>query len=147
MGHKHYFRACGVIVTALISLSCGTTEPSVTEQPKSGSPLPFGHVELPRPGETIRGQWPVQGWALSDSGIKAVEIYVDRTYVGSAQLGVSRPDVQKVYPSIKDSSTAGWTYTLNAAAITPGAHELVVQARSGENRTRDIGTPAITVSR
>jgi len=134
-------------VAALMCLSCGSTQSSVAEQPNAGSKLPFGYIESPHPGETVRGQWPVQGWAVSESGTKAVEIFVDRAYVGTAQVGVSRPDVEKAYPNIKNAGAAGWTYTLDSAAFTPGAHELVVQARSNENRTRDLGTIPLTVSR
>lgn len=139
--------ACLSVVAALISLSCGGPQSTAAEQSTATSKLPFGYVESPHPGETVRGQWPVQGWALSESGVKTVDIFVDRAYVGTAQVGVSRPDVEKAYPNIKNAGVAGWTYTLDVSAVSPGAHELIVQARSNESRTRDLGTIPLTVSR
>ena len=136
-----------VVVASLISPACGSTQPSGALRAKSASTLPFGNVESPRVGETVRGRWPVSGWALSEDGVKAVNIYVDRSYMGTARLGVSRPDVEKAYPAIKDSATAGWTFVLDTMALTPGQHQVVVQVRSVTGGTRDIGQPSFNVSR
>lgn len=143
---RNSVHAAAVVVAALVLASCGDTHPSTVES-KVGGTLPFGYVESPRPGDVVRGQWPVQGWALADGGIAAVDVFVDRNYVGTAKLGIARPDVQKAYPNAKDSANAGWAFTLNGEVLNPGNHELVVQARSTENRTRDIGAIQIAVTR
>jgi hypothetical protein len=95
---------------------------------------------MPRPGETLRGKIPLGGWALSEDGIGRVAIYVDRSYVLTATLGGSRPDV--------GSSHAGFpNAVLDTASFPAGSHEIVVQAHSSLGGLRDIGTIAVTFAK
>jgi hypothetical protein len=126
-------------------VGCSSTPTSPPAEARPPSRLPIGYVESPHAAEDVHGQWPVQGWALSEAGITAISIFVDRNYVGAAQLGTSRPDVQKAYPSFKNSAGAGWTYMLRTDNIPLGQHELVVQAQSADTTTRDIGAILINV--
>ena len=100
------------------------------------SALPFGSVDTPTPKTVVQGQFQVAGWALSEQPIEAVSIYIDRKYLGDAQVKLARPDVAAAHAGYQDASNAGWTTTLEAASFTPGWHELVVQARSQDGATR-----------
>ena len=86
------------------------------------------------------------GWALSEAGIQSVAVYMDRNLAAFAMLGVDRPDVQKVFPAIPGSATAGWRLTFDATGIQPGRHEILVQARSREGATRDLGVATVTIA-
>ncbi len=137
---------CTFVIPLLVSLvGCASTPPAPSGEARLPSHLPVGHVEAPHPDEAVRGPWPISGWAVSEIGIVRVDIFLDRDYLGSAQLGGSRPDVQKAFPPFKDSSTAGWSFTLQADSIPPGRHELIVQARSSDGTTRDIGVIPLNV--
>jgi hypothetical protein len=111
----------------------------------SYSMLPFGVVDNPRPGEALCGHSTLRGWALSESKIESVAVYLDRTLAGFATLGVSRPDVQKAFPAFPGAAESGWQLDFDVTGMKPGPHELEIQARSRQGATRDLGTVAVTV--
>ena len=109
------------------------------------SMLPFGVVDSPRPGAALRGRSTFRGWALSESEIESVAVYLDRTLAGFATLGVSRPDVQKASPAFPGAAESGWQLDFDVTGMKPGPHELEIQARSRQGATRDLGDVAVTV--
>jgi hypothetical protein len=111
----------------------------------SYSMLPFGVVDSPRAGDALRGRSTLRGWALSESEIESVAVYLDRTLAGFATLGVSRPDVQKAFPTFPGAAEAGWQLDFDVTGMKPGRHELEIQARSRQGATRDLGDVAVTV--
>jgi hypothetical protein len=111
----------------------------------SYSMLPFGVVDSPHPGEALRGRATLRGWALSESEIESVAVYLDRSLAGFATLGVSRPDVQKAFPAFPGAAEAGWQLDFDVTGMKPGPHELEIQARSKQGATRDLGDVAVTV--
>jgi hypothetical protein len=74
-----------------------------------------------------------------------VAVYLDRTLAGFATLGVSRPDVQKAFPTFPGAAEAGWQLDFDVTGMKPGRHELEIQARSRQGATRDLGDVAVTV--
>ena len=132
-------------LAGLIACSaCGTKpeEPGV-----SLSRLPYGVIDTPHSGETLRGAVGLGGWALSEDGISRVAIYVDRSYVVTATLGGPRPDVGKIYAGMPDAAAAGWNAVLDTASFPPGGHEIVVQAHSKRGGSRDIGAITVTLAK
>jgi hypothetical protein len=111
----------------------------------SFSILPFGVVDSPRPGAALHGRSTLSGWALSESKIESVAVYMDRTLAGFATLGVSRPDVQKAFPKFPDAADAGWQLDFDVTGMKAGPHQLEIQARSKQGATRDLGELAVTV--
>jgi Bacterial Ig domain len=111
------------------------------------SPLPLGVLDNPRPGDVLQGYTVFRGWAFSESGIQSVTIYVDRTAAGFATLGVSRPDVQHALPNFPNAGEAGWELNFDTSRLKPGKHELIVQARSKQGATRDLGSISVTIAR
>ena len=95
----------------------------------------------------MQGPVEVAGWALSEQPIEEVSLYIDRKYRGNAALRVARPDVAASKPDYRYAATAGWMTTLDTTALTPGWHEVVVQARSRDGATRDLATVPILVKR
>ena len=111
----------------------------------SYSLLPFGVVDSPHTGDTLRGRSTLRGWALSESEIESVAVYMDRTLAGFATLGVSRPDVQKASPAFPGAAESGWQLDFDVTGMKPGPHELEIQARSRRGATRDLGDVPVTV--
>jgi hypothetical protein len=118
---------------------------SATRARASYSMLPFGVVDSPHTGDTLHGRSTLRGWALSESEIESVAVYIDRTLAGFATLGVSRPDVQKVFPTFPGAAEAGWQLDFDVTGMKPGPHEMEIQARSRQGATRDLGDVAVTV--
>lgn len=94
-------------------------------------------VDLPRANASIDGGVTVAGWALdlgasSGTGVDAVDVWAypasgaAAVFVGSASLGVSRPDVGAAFANGRYSS-AGFVVT---GSLAPGAYNLAVFARS-----------------
>jgi hypothetical protein len=142
-----FVRACfaGVcLVCVLTSAGCGSRP---VEHGLSVAKLPFGVVDTPHSGDTLRGAVGVGGWALSEDGIGRVAIYIDRKYVVTATLAGSRPDVAGVYRDVPEAGSSGWNAVVDTAAFTPGAHEIVVQAQSKQGGSRDIGAITVTLAK
>jgi hypothetical protein len=129
---------CG-LAPVLLLLSCGGHENSTTPVK-----LPVGFLDAPRNGDTIRGTTTIKGWALSEGGIRQVEIYLDRTFLGNANLQVSRPDLAQ-FP-FPNPDKGGFEYEWNTATIPPGPHEIVAQAHANDGGVRDVGRASVTTA-
>lgn len=105
----------------------------------AGNPL---HLSIDRPNAqspAFSGTAPFGGWALADNGsIASIQILVDGVARGTAQYGVSRPDVCAAYPGRAGCPNVGWNFYLDTTVLTNGAHILEADATSstGEHATR-----------
>jgi hypothetical protein len=130
-----------VLVSAISFVGCGKTDSNASAK------LPVGFLDAPKPGETIRGTYQVVGWALAESGVEKVSIYVDRNFVGQATLAQKRPDLEHPpYSTFPNPGSGGFVYQWDTSEVTPGSHELLVQARTNDGATRDLGFAPITVA-
>jgi hypothetical protein len=87
----------------------------------AGSVVPFGALDTPGQGETIRGsQYPVFGWvlvrgpALAHPPYGTVTMVIDGVAMGSPGGWTSRPDLTGVFPA---ATYAGVTKALGVAAL------------------------------
>jgi Bacterial Ig domain len=131
-----------VIVAALFPSCGGKSAPdgsqiSVNSHPK----LPLGYIDAPKPGASpskASNALELSGWALSESGIDSVSVYVDGIYSINATIKIARADVEKAYPNMKDAAAGGWWASLPLVSIPPGAHNLTVQIKDGNGAIRDL---------
>jgi hypothetical protein len=96
---------------------------------------PFGWFGgLARGGNAGNGVLAVQGWALADTGVGAVDIVVDGDIVGRANYGRSRPTVSQLHPGLPDSAAPGFGFQLDTTHFLNGMHTVTarVTSRSGE---------------
>ncbi|MBV9396677.1 MAG: hypothetical protein JO062_01770 [Bryobacterales bacterium] len=125
------------LLCTLLSLSdCGSDS-----HPK----LPVGVVDLPTANQAISGAFDAAGWAISEDRIARVSVYVDGNYLKDCTLGVSRPDVSKVFPGVPDGERAGWTTQVDTASLPPGKHELLFEVQSSKGAIRDIGAIPVEI--
>ncbi|MCW5980942.1 MAG: hypothetical protein KIT09_22870 [Bryobacteraceae bacterium] len=135
------------LLGAAALLSCGGEQPPATAQADApASRIPVGVLDAPQPGETIRGSYKIRGWALDESGIRDVAVYVDRSFAGTARIGLHRPDLIATYSAFPDAEIAGFEFTWNAAAAPAGPHEVTVQARAKNGAVRDVGSVSIVTA-
>jgi len=116
---------------------------------QNGPTVPTVHIDSPAQGATISGTVTVSGWAINNdtmagTPIGSVHVLVDRTAVGTATYGVSRPDVCAAYPGRPSCPNVGYTYSLNTATLTPGSHTLTVTATDSASPP-DTGSASVTV--
>lgn len=89
-------------------------------------------VDTPTQNSNLNGDVVVGGWAISSSGIKAVNILVDDVKVGQAIIGQSRPDVNAVFPQYTGSAKSGFSYTIKSSSIIAGNRKITVEAVSND---------------
>ena len=105
-------------------LSCG-------DLPESHR-LPFGALNPPAANAIVRGQLLVGGWAIHESSVVSVDLYIDREFVQTAaNVGVYRPDVAAAFPQFKADTMTGFGSELNTVKFPDGPHELVVRIKRG----------------
>jgi hypothetical protein len=78
-------------------------------------------IEFPEPLGS--GQW-TGGWALDDSGIAEVWIATEQGDEGPALVGMTRPDLPKVFPDIPEAAKGGFGFVV--PKLEPGLHTLFV---------------------
>lgn len=70
----------------------------------------------------------VSGWALNDSGVKQVNVYIDNVKVGSPAINISRADVISAYPGYQTSSVCGFAINVDLSKLSKGQHKVVIEA-------------------
>jgi hypothetical protein len=108
---------------------------SVTITVANGPPTVY--IDSPAPGTVVSGTVTVSGWALDNisaigTAINNVLVKVDGTTVGTANYGVSRPDVCSAYSGRPGCPNVGFTYALNTTTLSPGSHLLTVTATDSD---------------
>lgn len=135
-------RATMCIALALLGTSCGTDgalDPN--------NELPFGWMDTPLAGAVVAQgtTLAVGGWALDDSSVKEVRIYLDGRFKARAEFGTPRPDLAGKYAQyLHNADKHGWKADV-AVPASPGPHTLVAQAMDDRGATHDITTISITV--
>lgn len=102
----------------------------------------YGFIEFPTPLDYVSGDVVFRGWALADnSNITAVEIIIDGNFVGQAQIGFPRPDVEEQFPHLfQRARNAGWMFTMDTRKLTNSIHRLTVRAASANGQRWEIGS-------
>jgi beta-N-acetylglucosaminidase len=106
--------------------------------------IPRMAIDNPKVNSTVSSSVSIDGWALNSSGIKSVSILLDGKLKGQATIGLSRPDVNAVFPGYSGGSKSGYSYSLNLSGVSAGYHTIQVQA-VGVNGIRSIQSLAIKV--
>ena len=76
------------------------------------------------------GNIEVAGWAISPHGIDKVEVHCDNRLLGNASYGSLRPDVQAVYPFIKNSDKSGFAFYADFARTQPSTEKYPIRVRA-----------------
>ncbi|WP_242971491.1 Ig-like domain-containing protein [Clostridium algidicarnis] len=86
------------------------------------------YIDDPSEGEEIFEQMIVRGWALNPSGVKQVKVFIDDIYAGDAEYGLSRPDVNEVFPLYSKGASSGYQIKLFTNNVKRGEHKVTVEA-------------------
>ena len=137
-------RRCARLLALVAALSLAASCADAGRDPRNE--LPFGVVDAPRPGDVVPpGRILVGGWAMDDSAVDEILVYLDSHFAASTTLNVARPDVAKAFPQYARSSDVhGWNVRIEVPN-SPGAHTIIVQAVDDHGATRDLGTVTITI--
>ena len=65
---------------------------------------------------------------------------VDGDFIGQAQYGFPRPDVQQQYPFIANSLNSGWRFTMDTSKLSNARHRLTVRAVSQSGARTELAS-------
>ncbi|HUP50278.1 MAG TPA: Ig-like domain-containing protein [Thermoanaerobaculia bacterium] len=99
-----------------------------------------GYIDVPTKFDYVGGNVVLQGWALDQDVVAAVEVIVDGNYVGQAQYGFARPDVQAQWPGFVNSTASGWRFEMDTRALNNARHRLTVRVLDGRGNRNEIGS-------
>ena len=104
-----------------------------------------------RPDGTLR----VVGWGFCETALAEITILLDGEPIGTAELGLSRPDVGAEFPTIPAAKSSGFWFEQLIPSLAEGDHDVRVTLRTvlGEERTetrrlhadKPVRTPARAV--
>ncbi len=99
-------------------------------------------VDVPFTGTTVSGAVVAAGWVFdANAVVTGVQILVDGSLYGSANIGVYRPDVCTVYPGEPGCPNVGWNINLQTTLFADGAHTLQVRASGADGLHYTYGVP------
>lgn len=102
----------------------------------------FGFVEFPQTFDYVSGDVLFRGWAFADnSNVAAVEIIVDGNFVGQAQYGFPRPDVEEQYPGqATRARNSGWIFNMDTRKLANSRHRMTARVVNGQGQRFEIGS-------
>jgi N-acetylmuramoyl-L-alanine amidase len=104
---------------------------------------PLMWIDSPIHNAVITRDTNITGWALNESGVSKVNIYVDNIYIGQAEYGTERPDVNSFYPGYPAGNKSGYSFTLSVPALTSGSHSVIVEAVGNDGTSQKMTWPVV----
>lgn len=100
-----------------------------------------GHLDLPASGSKMRETGIVGGWAVAESGVKRVAVYIDKQFIRFIKPEEKRPDIAKIYGADfpESAEKSGWTFMLDVTKMADGVHEIVAQVETNKGGVREFG--------
>lgn len=104
---------------------------------------PFGNLD-PLSSVISGNNVTVSGWAVDDTAVSTVQVFVDGQLNGNATYGINRSDIQGPLPNAP--LACGWTYALDSTRLVNGTHTITVQITDSSNNLAIFPPVAVTVS-
>ena len=121
-----------------ITANDGTTQ-TIDRTIKVEKLLSRSSLDEPTSNTTVAsGQLKVRGWALADSGIKEVRVYVDNIDLGTITYGTTRTDVNKAYPGYSSGNNAGFEGIVDISSVSTGNKKLTVKITANDGTIQSI---------
>jgi hypothetical protein len=118
--------------------SCSGQKSSGEHSNVSGTERILGVIDIPLRDATVKRAVTAGGWALAESGVQSVSIYVDQQFVTLATLGFSRPDVGKKFYDFPNPATSGWGAYVDLSSFANGDHQMKIQVKTKAGHVSDL---------
>jgi hypothetical protein len=143
----------GVLIALLLLLPGSVAAETIfwLDTPQDGATV-FGLVEVAGyvldDGEECGPLWTWHECEWGDALVSAVDLYVDDTFVASADLNQPRYDVLLAYPWYAGTAfeRPGFSTSFNSATLTNGQHQLFLRITFSDSRVEDFGQRTVTVN-
>jgi len=103
-----------------------------------------GFIERPLDGQTVYGMVSVEGWALANSDISSVDLYVDDQFQHSTDATIARADIVQANPGWA-TQTPGFRTSFTASRFSNGAHTIHVVVTTGDGHVWEIGRRTVII--
>ncbi len=104
---------------------------------------PLAVVEQPLANSQIAGKVNVSGWALDDTAVSSVDVYVDGVLAGNATYGEDRSDVGKDFPHAP--AAIGYSFLLDTSQYGNGAHTIEVRVLDSTGHLAILAQVPVTI--
>jgi hypothetical protein len=139
-------KECGIwLILIILAFGLGANVGCHSYSNDSGQKGPalepiLGALDLPARGSKLRETGIVGGWAVAESGVKRIAIYIDRQFVRFANIDGKRPDIAKLFgKEFPGAEMSGWTFMLDVSKMADGDHEMVAQVETNRGAVREFG--------
>src|SRR4051812_7027754 len=96
------------------------------------TPPARGHLDLPKGRLSVAPPFPVAGWAGGEGPRAGRRVMRDGVAVGTAEVGIARPDVGRLFPAYPHAGHSGFLLNQVPAPATPAeAVTLTLEFRFG----------------
>jgi hypothetical protein len=118
----------------------------------AGSNQPFGTIDTPQQGQTVRGIITNFGWALTPQPNdipfdgSTIDLYVDGAVRGHPTYNNFRSDIATLFPGYANSNGAVGYFTLDTTTLADGVHTIAWVVRDNAGNASGIGSRYFTVS-
>ena len=121
----------------------------------TGSPYPFGTIDVPGQGATVSGMLNNQGWVLAQPGRSipfdgsTIRLFIDGAERSNlAGYGFARPDVAALFPfpTYPNANGPAAQFTLDTTQFADGMRTIVWVVRDDQNVVQGIGSRYIRVN-
>jgi O-antigen biosynthesis protein len=86
--------------------------------------------------QVIRDGLVIEGWALADDGVAAIEVFLDGNFFDGAKYGERREDIAAAFPGRQDARLSGYGLAIPPRALENGTHQVRIELiTSTERRT------------
>ena len=125
-----YFKINGLSAFVRRVLKEIKKSPKVKKQfPTSNNPeLINYHIDLPEADDLVSTTdvITVAGWACSQFGLSAIDIFINEVFISEISPNLERPDVGELFPDIKRSNKSGFHTVVDLQDYEDGGHILSV---------------------
>jgi ADP-heptose:LPS heptosyltransferase/GT2 family glycosyltransferase len=104
--------------------------------------------------QLVTGRLSIDGWALARAGIHGIDVLIDEKPVGTAHVGLPRPDIAAAYPDWPEAPRCGFAFVFPQHSLRDGDHivKLRIRANNGDTHgesfritvARSVGGPGVT---
>jgi len=108
---------------------------------------PFGAIDTPPNKTSTKGPLLIQGWALDDQGVLKVQVSIDNGTLQNAVIGLPRPDVARILPTLPNADKSGFRLETNIYSLAEGEHSLRVILTDTTGQTTTLGPRTVTLVR
>jgi len=85
-------------------------------------------LEEPSANQVVSGITNIRGWAVAQTGIQKIKLYLDNSFVTNIPYGGKRGDVGNSFPSYSDSTNSGYSMIFNWGGLSKGQHSIEVRS-------------------